>query len=1109
MQHLALHLHLDWAQQQVYGSATLALQAQRPWQRMQLDAAHLTIQSITLNGQPVTWRYDGSARDGALDVDLQGQRLPGQPLQLRIPYRTGWVNHSEPGNIGTSTGLGLRWFTPTLTDPRKRRQVWASGDPRSARHWFPCIDDPSLWRSAELTATVERPLLMAGHAPGWALVKLRGSTGTDMSTQPPPFSAPAHADHPTTSSAHSSPWAVRLLGAVEARGQETLTHWPSRAAVLLLARLALAPDRIHPREELVELLWPGVALEVGRNRLRQVLSTLKSQLEPSSGAAVIQADRHAVRAAPGALRCDAIDFERCLRGGQWDLAASLYRGELLPGYYEDWVIEERNRLAALAERLQTMPALPAAPAAAKSLAAGVQPGQLPSFWTRLFGTEFNASRLRELVRHERLVTVLGAGGSGKTRLAVQAASALAEPAPWAPVGGEAPSFEQVVFVSLIDCANAPRALDAMAGALRVTSREPLKGIQQVLAGQRTLMLLDNCEQLVGLADAVLLQLLADNATLHLLVTSRARLGLPGEQTFELAGLPLPESTHRASVESLSGQAAVALFLDRAHAASAGFSLQPAQTGALTDLLRLLAGMPLAIELAASRMRSLSPQQLLDLLTAGQTPMLDLLAREPAGQGLAHRHASLRHVVSWSWQQLSPALMDVMQALSVFAAPAQAETVAAVAGLDPMATSGRLEQLRDHSLVVAAKDHRNTLRYVLLQPVREFVVERMPAAAAALLRHRMRQWLIDFALVAKEAGYRAIDRVDAELPHVHAAILNALADGPAAQTQAVALAVALRMHWEIDTRAPPPPAVVHALEAALPAVADPQQRCEAYLLLSMAKGMAGAAKEAVAVANQALALATDPRARSWALSRRAMFMLFSSDDHSGLDESLREALALAQAAQDLQGQATALRAQFLVASNRDDDQELSERLAQQGQALWERAGHRRNAYSALMDRASCWALQGRLDEAVTALAACEQAALQEGFATGSIMSSWQLGRASMKLRDSQTALAAFRRCLQQSWDLKRMAYVADAMVLVPGGLAFQDAPQALENAARLQGFAVPHWERLSGPLYAELARDVRLTRRWLFHRLGAVRLETLRMEGACLGLPDAVALALGS
>src|SRR5687767_10296775 len=102
-------------------------------------------------------------------------------------------------------------------------------------------------------------------------------------------------------------WQVQLLGAVEAiSATQRIERFPSRAVAALLARLALAPERTHPREELVELLWPGVALDVGRNRLRQALSTLKSLLEPAGqpGAAVLQADRLAVRVVPGAIACD-------------------------------------------------------------------------------------------------------------------------------------------------------------------------------------------------------------------------------------------------------------------------------------------------------------------------------------------------------------------------------------------------------------------------------------------------------------------------------------------------------------------------------------------------------------------------------------------------------------------------------------------------------------------------------------------------------------------------------------------------------------------------------------------------------------------------------------
>lgn len=108
-------------------------------------------------------------------------------------------------------------------------------------------------------------------------------------------------------------WRVRLLGAVSAsRAGQQVLRFPSRAVATLLARLALAPERAHAREELIELLWPGVAPAVGRNRLRQVLSTLKSLLEPAGepGHAVLQADRLSVRVVPGALACDARDFQR-------------------------------------------------------------------------------------------------------------------------------------------------------------------------------------------------------------------------------------------------------------------------------------------------------------------------------------------------------------------------------------------------------------------------------------------------------------------------------------------------------------------------------------------------------------------------------------------------------------------------------------------------------------------------------------------------------------------------------------------------------------------------------------------------------------------------------
>lgn len=928
-------------------------------------------------------------------------------------------------------------------------------------------------------------------------------------------------------------WQLRLLGVIEAHSADghSITQFPSRAAVLLLARLALAPQRMHPREELVELLWPGVELDVGRNRLRQVLSVLKGKLECGGAAPVILADRLAMRAAPGALSCDAVAFEHQLRAGAWDEADALYRGELLPGFYDEWVGEERGRLAALAENLESMPRVPRSRVAPQGAGAAAAPGQLPAFWTRLFGTEINATRLRELVRHQRLVTVFGAGGSGKTRLAVEAASSLAEPQAWAPDGrSELPSFAQVVFVSLVDCTDAARALDAIATAFRVQSTDLFKGIANVLAGQHCLLLLDNYEQLVGQAEALVQRLLTDTATLHVLITSRHRLNIDGEQIFELAGLPLPtlpDSTvldapamraraprshvaaSQADDEAEVGKAARALFMDRARAAAADFQADAQQDLAIAELLRLLSGMPLAIELAASRMRGLTPAELLALLAHGRTAMLDLLARDGTsggGRGMAQRHASLRHVVAWSWQQLSPQLVTVMQALATFAAPATSASVAAVAGLETADARERLAQLRDHSLLVTQRDASSQQRHVMLQPVREYVFENTPQTLAAGLRTRLRRYLTDFAGQQVARGHASIADIEAELPQVYAAILDAAADGPAAQIEALTLATTLRRHWEIDTRAGLPLAVTEALQTALPAVHDAALRCEACVLLAFSRTLAGGGKQALALSKEAIAMAPDKRLRAHALLRHAGVVMFANTDQNTIDEPLAEAVQLAQQMGDLEAQALALRIQFLVAINRDDDAARGEALALQVQQLWERVGHRRNAYSGLMDRASCWLGNGRLDEAAMALSACEQAALQEGYATGHIMSSWQLGRACLKLRRADEALAAFRRCLQGGWQHKRMAYVADALVQLPGGLAFTGHT---EDAARLMGFASAHWQRQFGSFYKDLDRDIKPTRRWLRQQLGAVHFEALRLEGLGLTLAQAVSIGLGA
>ncbi len=502
------------------------------------------------------------------------------------------------------------------------------------------------------------------------------------------------------------------MQAVDAHGA-VLARWPSRAVALLLARLVLAPQRAHPREELVDLLWPDAPLEVGRNRLRQVLSTLKSLLEPPDDAAagpVILADRAAVRLAPHATRCDALEFETCVRSRQHEQAYALYGGPLLPGHFDEWVLEERQRLETLAEGLNVMP-LPAAtrPSAAAAPLPAATPkhrapdaglggidamgasgatsamgsigATLPGYLTRLHGAQTALTALEQAVHTHRLVTLIGPGGCGKTRLAVEAARACAARQP--------PRFDLVVFVSLVGSSSAEGVLEALAGSLRTEART--ESLCTALAGHQALLVLDNCEQVATAAAQQVAPLLARLPLLHLLATSRRALGVDGEQVIALPTLPTPDADEsgapgqdREDLGVLAANPAVALFVDRARLARSDFHLTPANAGTVAGLVSWLDGMPLAIELAAARVRTLGPAQMLHLLQQGQPGApspLALVARSGPRSGADARHASMVEVVAWSWHLLRDGARQLLAAMALFPGGFTLEAAHAVRVLD--------------------------------------------------------------------------------------------------------------------------------------------------------------------------------------------------------------------------------------------------------------------------------------------------------------------------------------------------------------------------------------------------------------------------------------------
>ena len=920
-------------------------------------------------------------------------------------------------------------------------------------------------------------------------------------------------------------WQVRLLGAVEAfDGVQRLDRFPSRAVAALLARLALAPDRAHAREELVELLWPGVALAVGRNRLRQVLSTLKSMLEPAGvpGAVVVLADRLSVRAAPAALGCDAVRFEQLLRAGQGEQAAALYRGELMPGYFDEWVHDERQRLAALHEGLVAVPLsgrsitppappAPPAPAAPDAGAGSVEPRlsaagaaaapHLPTYLTRLFGADMAVARLRSQVRSQRLVTLLGPGGSGKTRLAVEVAQALREPGPWV-AEAAAPAFDRIAFVPLVSCEQAAQMHAAIARALQLPSvgADDAEGLGLALAGQRVLLVLDNFEQLVGRAEAAVAALLSALPLLHVLVTSRRALGLDGEVS--VAAEPLAVPAADAPLSGAGANAAVALFVDRARAVRGDFHLTVRNHAAVVALVRSLQGMPLAIELAASRVRSFSPADMVQLLGAGAAAHLALLSRSGPRSGHDARHASMAQVIAWSWRLLDPPAQHLMAALTCFAGDASADALAAVLGDTLPTVAARLDDLASHSLLRAVASE--PARFGLVEPVREYVQAQIAPAVRAELQAALRAWLLRWARALGTAP--ALARVAPELRTVHAV----LAAATTAPRESAEITLALRTFWDSEGL---PAALQAALEQALLllAPADSALRGDLHELLAYLRFEAGFVAEAQAHAAAALVAAGEHAARrARALVRCAWVELATGrgDDDAGpqtarLQGWLQEALTLAQGCGDREAQARALHQMAVIASHLQDDWAGAEAMLAQSQALWQALGDRRKGYARLRNRAQCWLHLGRADEARASFELCERAAREDGDWVGQIDSLLSLSSLLAARRQWAQALDIDRRCVALCWQRWHRHGLGYALWNPPRLLARLRRP---EPAMRLMGYAATFWETQFGPLSRADRQTVRRVTRLVQAQVGAARAGALWAEGAAMDIAQAVALA---
>jgi predicted ATPase/class 3 adenylate cyclase len=386
---------------------------------------------------------------------------------------------------------------------------------------------------------------------------------------------------------------------------------------------------------------------------------------------------------------------------------------------------------------------------------------LPQSLTPFIGRAQALVDVREAARRSRMLTLIGSGGTGKTRLAVEAASELTR------------AFEDGVWlVELGPIADPELVVQTIAGTLGARAEgdvPPLAIVETALRGKRALLLLDNCEHLVEEVARIAHALLRALPHLHLMASSREPLGLEGETIYRVPSMTMPV-TDDATPEDVGHSEAGALFAQRARAVVPSFALTEKNAAAVARVCRRLDGIPLAIELAAARLTALSVEELarriddrFRLLTGGLRTALP-------------RQRTLRALVDWSYGLLSADEKTVLDRLAVFSGGFTLEAAERICAADPLRETtvlDAIERLVAKSLVIA--EQQTETRYRLLETIRQYAGEKlMDSGEADRVRQRHFAFFLELAQRATDAFdgpfvLEWLDRIEAEHDNVRAAL----------------------------------------------------------------------------------------------------------------------------------------------------------------------------------------------------------------------------------------------------------------------------------------------------------------------------------------------------
>jgi predicted ATPase len=730
---------------------------------------------------------------------------------------------------------------------------------------------------------------------------------------------------------------------------------------------------------------------------------------------------------------------------------------------------------------------------------------LPMQATPLIGREDEVARVRQRLQNgARLLTLSGPGGTGKTRLALQVGAELLE--------AFADGVRFVPLAPISDAALVVPAIAQMLGVTEVSGQALMERLQAQLRGQHLLLILDNFEQVTAAAPAIA-DLLTACSGLSVLVTSRAVLHVYGEQEYPVPPLALPPRAinppppgkrHDSTLTAtLSQYPAVALFIQRAQAVKPDFTLTNETAPAVAEICYRLDGLPLALELAAARIRILTPEELLRRLEHRLTVLTGGARNLPAHQ------QTLRDTIAWSYDLLTPAEQALFRRLAVFVGGCTLAAVewvcAANSDVDVLDGGAALVE----QSLLRQEDGAGTTRFVMLETIREFAREQLLASAEAGAVRDAHLAFVHELVTRGEREFEGVARrawltsLDSEHDNIRAALDWSLADLRRAET-GLAITVGLYWFWHLRSHHVEARHWLARLLASAP-TAPPVLRARALANAGAHAFFQSdlAAAQSLLEEGTALSRANGERwALAWALQWLGPVIALSGDPLAGrmlVDESVM----LFRDLRDDWHLGGALFWLGRVAAQMDDD-ETARAAHRESTALLERSG----------DRWTCAPSYGRLGhlahrdgDYATAGALLEECVVrmrENDDRPGLAIMLDLLGEVRRMQGDRDGAVALFQESIRLAREIGRMQHIALGLVRL-AAVAAQDGDHEL--AARFCGAAeamaesarasIPRVER------AEYSRTVTAVRA----RLGDPVLATAWAAGQAMPLEKAIAEAL--